>query len=297
MELGSLRPYRHSGKFGAHAFLLVPLAGVLLGWPLGFAYAYLIKWIPFVYLNILLTLGYGWALGAATAWVLKRCRVRNLPVALALAAFVGLAANYFRWNGHVHALLDEAPLLSPPGEIRAIMGFLYEHGSWALRHGGNVTGWFLAGVWIAEALTILVVVGFVGTAPVRDYPYCEKNNCWLDEQTKYETLAAFTDVQQLAALKAGDIAPVIEAKPRVEGDPVFARLMLKHSPRCGEFFTLRVENVTRTKNKKGEVKEEAKALTRDLVLPSEMRSLVERFAALSSATSQAGGASPIPPTV
>ncbi|MFT3829251.1 MAG: hypothetical protein QM691_06030 [Opitutaceae bacterium] len=293
MELGPLRPYSHSGKFGLHALLLVPLTGAALGWPLGLAYAYLIKWIPFVYLNVLLTLGYGLVLGVAVGWVLKRCRVRNQPVAAALAVVVGLAANYFQWSGHVHALLDGAPLLSPPGVIRSVMGFLYEHGSWSLRHGGNVTGWFLGGVWIAEALTILVVVTFLGTAPVRDEPYCEKNGCWLDEQTKYETLAAFTDAQQLAVLKAGDIAPVIDARSREAGSPVFARLLLKHSPRCGEFFTLRVENVTRTTNKKGEVKEDVTALTRDLVLPSELRPLIERFASLAP-TSAVVGDSPSP---
>lgn len=284
MELGPLQSYRHSGKFGAHALLVVPLVGVLLGWPLGLAYAYLIRWIPFVYLNALLTLGYGLLLGVAVGWALKRCQVRNVAVATVLAGGVGLAANYFQWNGLVHALIDGAPLLCPPGGIRSVMGFLYEHGSWALRHGGNVTGWFLASIWTVEAIAILGVVTIVGTAPVRDLPFCEKNGCWLDEETKYETLAAFTDAQQLAVLKAGDIAPVIEAKARAAGDRVFGRLTLKHHARCAEFFTLRVANVTLTTNKKGEVKEAVTALTGDLVLPGEMRPLVERFASLAPAT-------------
>lgn len=114
MELGTLPTYRHSGKFGATALVAVPLVGVLLGWPLGLAYAYLIKWIPFVYLNILLTIGYGALLGLAVGWTLQRCRVRNLPVTLVLAVVVGVAANYLQWSGHVHALLGGAPLLSPP---------------------------------------------------------------------------------------------------------------------------------------------------------------------------------------
>ena len=293
MELGNLRPYRHSGKFGIQALLAIPLAAVVLGWPLGLAYGYLIKWIPFVYLNILITAGYGIGLGFAAGFLFKKCRVRNVVVAAALSAVVGLLANYFQWNGHVHALFDEAPLLCHPRGIWVSMQFLYEHGSWSMGRNstGNVTGLFLAGVWGAEALAILVAVLYFGTDPVRNCPYCEKSGCWLDEETKYDTLAAFTDAQQLAALRNGDVTPVIEAKPREAGAPTFARLTLKHSPKCEEFFTLKVSNVTLTTDKKGNVEEKATALTKDLVLPREMRELVERFAELKPAGGAAGAGS------
>jgi hypothetical protein len=283
MELGNLRPYRHSGKFGIQALLLVPLVGALLAWPLGFGYAYLIKWIPIVYLNILITVGYGFIIGFAVAATVKFCRVRNVFVASLLATVVGLLANYFQWNGHMHALLSGAPLFCAPAGIWGVMQQLFEHGSWAMRDGGNVTGWFLVAVWVVEAAAILVLTVLVGTCTIRDTPYCEKSGCWLDEETKYDTLAAFTDQQQLAALRLGDISPVIEAKPREAGAPTFARLTLKHSPECEEFFTLLVSNVTLTTDKKGNVQENAKALTKDLVLPREMRELVERFASITPA--------------
>ena len=299
MELGALRPYRHSGKFGVSALLALPLAAVVLGWPLGFAYGYLIKWIPFVYLNVLITLGYGLALGVASAFLLKKCHVRNVAVAAVLTTVVGVLADYFQWNGHVNALFAEAPLVCLPGGIWGAMQFLYEHGSWSIgRHStGNVTGVFLACVWGVEALGIIATTVYFGTEPARTMPYCEKNRTWLDESTKYDTLASFTDAGQLAALAAGDIAPVIEARAREAGAPQFARLTLKHSPKCQEFFTLRVENVTLTTNKKGEVEEKTKALTKDLILPREMRELVERFAAVVPVApgSGVGAAEPPPP--
>jgi hypothetical protein len=291
MEFGNLRPYRHSGKFGIHALLLVPLVGALLGWPLGFGYAFLIKWIPIVYLNILITVGYGFIVGFAVAATVKFCRVRNVLVASLLATVVGLLANYFQWNGHMHALLDGAPPLCAPAGIWGVMQQLFEHGSWAMRDGDNVTGWFLVAVWVVEAAAILVLTVLVGMCTIRDTPYCEKSGCWLDEETKYDTLAAFTDAQQLAALRNGDVSPVIEAKPREAGAPTFARLTLKHSPECEEFFTLLVSNVTLTTDKKGNVEEKATALTKDLVLPREMRELVERFAELKPAGGAAGAGS------
>ncbi len=279
------------------ALLVVPLAAVALGWPLGFAYGYLIKWIPFVYLNLLITAGYAIGLGLAVGFLLKKCRVRNLVVAAGLSVVTGLLANYFQWNGHVHALFEEAPLLCGPRGLESAMQFLYEHGSWSIgRHStSNVTGLFLAGVWGVEALAILALVVVFGTDPVRNLPYCEKSGSWLDEETKYDTLAAFTDAQQLAALRRGDIAPVIEAGPREDGSTTFARLTLKHSPKCEEFFTLKVSNVTLTTDKKGNVEEKEKTLTADLVLPREMRELVERFAEVQPAPGVAQPSAAEPP--
>ena len=282
MELGNLRPYRHSGEFGLSALLVLPLGAAVLGWPLGFAYGYLIKWIPFVYLNIFIVLGYGAALGAASDYLLQKCHVRNVVVAFVLSALVGVAAIYFQWNGHMNALFDEDPLFCPPSEIWSAMQFLYEHGSWSIgRHStGNVTGVMLAGVWVCEAAGIVATILYFGTDSARTIPYCEKSRVWLDESKKYDTLAFFSDAAQQAALAAGDIAPVIEARPREAGATQFARLILKHSPKCEEFFTLKVENVTLTTNKKGEVEEKTHELTKDLILPREMRELIERFASL-----------------
>jgi hypothetical protein len=271
------------------ALLVLPLCAVVLGWPLGFAYGYLIKWIPFVYLNIFIVLGYGAALGAASDYLLKKCHVRNVVVAYGLTTLVGAAAIYFQWNGHLNALFDEAPWFCPPDEIWSAMQFLYEHGSWSIgRHSsGNVTGLMLAGVWAVEAAGIMTTVIYFGTDSARTIPYCEKSRVWLDDSKKYDTLAFFGDSAQVAALAAGDLAPVIEARPREAGATQFARLILKHSPKCEEFFTLKVENVALTTNKKGEVEEKTNELTKDLVLPREMRELIERFASLAPADSAA----------
>jgi hypothetical protein len=49
--------YRHSGKFGIHGPVLAIVAAVVAGYPLGILYAYLVKWIPFIYLNFFITIG------------------------------------------------------------------------------------------------------------------------------------------------------------------------------------------------------------------------------------------------
>src|SRR5690349_24391726 len=96
--------YRHSGKFGVHGPLLALLAALVLGFPLGFAYAYIVRWCPLVYVNFLATLGYGFAFGFLTGWLLRVGKVRNTPVAALTALVAGIIAWYFNWNGHVHAV-------------------------------------------------------------------------------------------------------------------------------------------------------------------------------------------------
>ncbi len=180
MDMVELQPFRHSGKYGKHALVVVPLAGVVLGWPLGMAYAYLIRWIPFVFLNLVLTLCYGLVFGLMVARLLKWCQVRSEAVGGALAAGVGVLANYFQWNGHVHTLFAGAPQLVGPAGLWGAIRYLYEHGSWAFGQGGNETGVVLAGVWVIEAGLILLLTLGAGVEPLRNLPYCEKNGCWLD---------------------------------------------------------------------------------------------------------------------
>src|SRR6185503_19534423 len=132
--------YRHSGKYGLHGPVLTLIASVVVGFPLGLAYAYFTRWIPIIYLTFLATVGYGFAFGLLATWLLKYARVRNTMVAALCGLLAGGIGLYFAWNGHLHAVFKGAPWLWTPGEIIAGMKQLYDEGSWALRHGDNVTG-------------------------------------------------------------------------------------------------------------------------------------------------------------
>src|ERR1700756_273420 len=100
MDSETFQTYRHSGKFGIHGPFLAVVAAVLLGWPLGVAYAYLVRWIPLVYVNALATFGYGALFGVITTVILKMAKVRNNPIAWLTSLLVGCLAFYFAWNGY-----------------------------------------------------------------------------------------------------------------------------------------------------------------------------------------------------
>jgi hypothetical protein len=182
-----------------------------------------------------------------------------------------------------------------PGEILAGMKQLYEEGSWALHSGDNVTGILLAIVWVVEAGIILGLSVVPTVRAIADTPFCEQNQCWLDEEKKISTIEAFTDPAQVAALRGGDLGPLLQAKPRAPESPTFGRLTLKHSSRCDVFCTVRIENIVTSIDKNGSVTEKKLELTRNLMLPRSMFELIAKFENFQATAPAAAPAAESPP--
>jgi hypothetical protein len=252
--------YKHSGKFGIHGPLLALSAGACAALPLGLAYSYLIKWIPFIYLNFLITAGYGFAFGLLTTVLLKFGKVRNNAVALLCSVGVGLLASYGSWAGCVHALVNGAPWFLTPGQILRVMNVLLQEGSWGIGLSSHepVTGIFLAIV------------------------------CWLDEEKKIDKLDVFVRPEDITAFKSGDIAPLEQARPRVPASGQFARLTLKYSSRCEDYCAFSIANVTVTPDKDGKMKEKVTELMTNLWVPKTMFDYLARFEHVTARSTVAG---------
>jgi hypothetical protein len=264
--------YRHSGKFNPLAPLLALFAAVIAAVPLGLIYAFAIKWIPFIYLNFFITLGYGFVFGLLTLYLLKIGKVRNALVATLCGVAVGMIALYFAWSGHVHSLDGNIPWLLTPGQIWIAIKLLYANGSWSFGFSSHdpVTGIPLAIVWFIEGLVIVGVCAMVCHDFADGTPYCEQHHCWLDEKKIIDKLDAFIMPAHQAAFKAGDIAPLEEAQLRVPASGKFSRLTLKHSGRCEDFCTLSIANVEVTLDKKGKPVEKKQLLMTNLQVPKSM---------------------------
>jgi hypothetical protein len=271
--------YQHSGKFGFHGPLLAILAAVGAGYPLGILYAYLIKWIPFIYLNFFITVGYGLVFGFMTGPLLKFAKVRSGVIALLTGLAVGLGASYLSWNGFVQAMVKESPALITPGQGLEIMKFLYENGSWGIGFSSSspITGIPLAIVWLAEAGIIIGLITLLAYGAVARTPFCEQHECWLDEEKTIDKLDAFRLPDHIAALQAGNIAPLEQARPRVPASGSFARLTLRHSARCDDFCTLSIENVSVSLDEDGKQKEETESIMTNLLVPKTMFEYLAQF--------------------
>jgi hypothetical protein len=277
MNSATFQTYRHSGKFGIQGPLLAVAFAVIASIPLGYAYSYLTKWIPFIYANFLATMGYGALFGFVCGRLMRFARVRNNAVAALTGFIAGIIALYFAWNGHIHASFIGAPWLCSPGELMGGIKQLYNDGSWALQGGAPLTGVPLAVIWGIEGS---VIVGFSTVLCLRmvsEIPYCEASQCWLDKVKKIDTLAPFEDSAQLASFKAGDLGPLTQARPRGELAAIWTRIVLRHSPRCQVFHTICLQQISIYRDKNGKPKQKSKSLTRDLILPAEMFGLITQF--------------------
>ncbi len=295
MNSETFQAYKHSGKFGIHGPVLAITAAVILGWPLGIAYAYLIRWIPFIYVNFLATLGYGFLFGLMASVLLKMARVRNNAISGLTSFLVGVIGLYFAWSGHIHVVVTDAPWFVWPWQMFGVIPAIYEHGTWGMHSGEMVSGIMLGIVWLVEAGMIVGIATLAGLSTVGKTPYCEDTQCWLDETKNIDTLAPFTDPAQRAAFASGDLSPLTAARPKVPGSDKFTRLTLKHSPKCNIFYTVCIQDATITVDKNGNPKTELKSITKDLVLPHSMFDLIAKFENFKGGF-QGGGVPTVPPT-
>lgn len=275
--------YRHSGKFGFHVPVITIFAAIPMAFLLGYAYAYLMNWIPFIYLHFLLTAGYGVAFGFAASIVMKLGKVRNNLVVALTGFVVGFIALYFEWNAHIHTLSDEMPWFLMPDEIINVMKWLYEHGSYTLR-GSQVTGVQLGLFWVGEAVIIMACAIAIPWSTIHQTPFCEENQCWLDEERKIETLEQVTDPGLINQLRAGDLSVLANLPPKTPGAADFTRITVKHSPSSQVFFTLRVENVTTVRDKNDNESQKVQLIMADHVLPFSMMEFIDKLEKLKQAT-------------
>ena len=277
MSTAIFTKYRHSGKFEIAGPLLALAAAGAVGFPAGYVYAYVVRWIPFIYVNFLATLGYGLLFAYISGRILKHFKVRNYSVAAFTGVLSGIIALYFAWSAHIHASFEEAPYFLFPGEMWDAMKILYQQGTWGMHEGEPVNGIPLATVWLVEAGMIVGMAAGGCYKKVAQTPFCETSQCWLDQVKQIDTLQPFTDAAQLSAFKVGDLGPLTQAKPREEAASNWTRLLLKHSPQCQTFHTLSVQNVRLEFDKKGKASFKVKPLSSDLILPAEMFGLITKF--------------------
>lgn len=271
--------YKHSGKFGIHGPLLAIFVGGILAFLFGYIYVYLVRWIPFIYLNFLLTFGYGFAFGAITLGFMKLGKVRNNLVARVCGVLVGLLACYGNWNAYVQTLSGEASWLLSLDQILGAMKVLLKEGTWSVgrRSTEPVTGFLLGMVWIGEAAIMMGMTVVCSYGPIADTPYCETHGCWLDEEKVIDKLDAFGEREHVIAFRNGDIAPLELAQARIPASSRFARLTLKHSTKCDDFCAFSIANVILTMDKEGKQKEEVKKIITDLWVPKSMFEYLSQF--------------------
>ena len=226
--------YRESGRFGE---LTIPgiVGCAVVGAGLAWVYQRLVDWVPLIYVNFLLTLGFGIALGVLVAWVLKRVKNRNRTIMIVTVLATVLAADaasfYWAYRNFLPKAYEELEAearreggeLVPYEEFKEKVTFdmwreARVESGWSVGHIGSsgagksaLSGVFVYAIWLLE-LGILLYLTFKASSGAHGSPFCETCDRWMDG----EPLGPWRDVDSAALRKAarvGDDATLLQPKP------------------------------------------------------------------------------------
>ncbi len=271
-----MQTYSHSGTVpvgGAIKTVLVGLATAAIG---GIIYAYVFRWIPFVYLNFLMTLAYAGATGLAIAVMARRGQIRSNWFVTIVALVVALVGLYVYWAAYFWALagIQNVGLLAfSPAVLISFGKHLFEKGSWGMKNV-TITGWPLVAFWIAEAVIVLRVTVSAALAEARR-PFCEPCSEWTEVEENVARLAATGDEPAWQQVFAGDLPSLAEFPAAEQGAHQYVRLDVARCPRCERSRFLTVSTVKITIDKKGKATEHVRRLMTNAILTPAQFAVVE----------------------
>ena len=261
-----MQTYKHSGRVPVAGLLWSLMLGGATAAVLGVVYAYATNYIPLVYINFLLTIAFGAAIGGAVGAGARMGRVRNLPVAVAAGVLMGLVGLYVAWAFDPMARFGFSPVFDPLA-LYAYMQVFYENGFWGMSGDNTVSGIFLGLVWAAEAGAILFIAGKIPAGVLADKPFCETCIEWGTTEGAVQRLSVTPKQQDsLNRLLTGDLEALAQFD-RTPGDQgPYLTLDLTTCGSCAESNFLTVSLVTPTTDREGKPTTVVQPLLQNLVV-------------------------------
>jgi hypothetical protein len=262
--------YEPSGKYSMLSLLYFVLASFLILPILGLIYAYCIWYIPFIYINLFITIGFGFGTGfIITFFAIKLGKIRNQVVASSLGILGSLIALYFHWSVWVDLVMNAGEnygsssigftvsnidfmqvflLAKNPGLLFNLIGEINKTGTWGIS-SIPVSGIFLALIWIIEA-GIVMGVSFLMTRKASRIPFCEINDHWFKENKIPELNFIDDKAQILSSIENDDETHFNSLSKAANKDLESHSVFTLFSSRNNEYY-LTLENKTAKVNSKG----------------------------------------------
>jgi len=291
--------YKPSNKMPPVGIMALLAGGVVAALVLALVYIYAVWYIPFVYINFILCLGFGLLLGAVLALLVRLGKLRNPGAVGALALLVGLVAVYLEWGVFMTLLFNSestgtgadadtstsfslslfADIITHPGAMWLAMRKINETGTWSLK-GSTPSGVFLGVIWVIEAVMILGGAWLMAKAQATE-PFSETSNEWADEETLAHPLSFAQDAATTrTALESGQFHH-LTPHTGTEAEAPFARLKLHSAPNDHNCRYLTLENVTTTVDKKGKASQSTTTVVQHLAISAaDFQELQRRFGAV-----------------
>ncbi|MHC4527444.1 MAG: hypothetical protein ACYS29_06170 [Planctomycetota bacterium] len=165
------RYYRHSGEIGVLGPAYILVLGTVGTLILSAVYAYATFYIPFVYLNGLLTFICGGLVGLLIGKLAKLGKVRNPAFVLVVGFLFGLIAEYAAWTAWIFAFSRQQALVVSPSGLLAVVRLVAKEGPWSM-FGWTPKGTTLYIIWAVEGAVIIGASTLVGWAVLTSAVFC-----------------------------------------------------------------------------------------------------------------------------
>ncbi|MFT5823822.1 MAG: hypothetical protein ACI8ZM_005085 [Crocinitomix sp.] len=198
--------YQPSGKIGRSAFFWGVILIIIVLPILAHIYAYLSWYTPLLVLNILVIIGFSYAIGIAVSIVIvKLGKVRNPKFVILITFLVALIALYYAWAVWINLYMNAAEsyhlgrlsftktiapnkdvyrLITQPSNLFAMLQEINETGAWSIstkqNHEGTgaVKGGFATLIWVIEVILIMAF-SFIKIKGKASLPFSEEFDVWL----------------------------------------------------------------------------------------------------------------------
>ena len=273
--------YKPSGKFGIASFITIPLLGAIGACLGGFAYSYAVSWIPFIYVNVLLTIAYGFVMGFMVYMGANLGKLRNVPLALLLSLVVGVFALYTQWVAHFHALTDPSQLILDPLLLWQYITTLGETGSWSIGSSKEpINGILLYLVWGIEAIIIIGLTFFMAMAAVNQL-FCENCGQWTSDEQTFGPFKKVKDLNQTRNELENHNFYTLENLEPADHARYYATIKMEGcgAPDCHQKLNaITLQNISITENEKGETETDEVTVVEGLLITQATRErLIQSF--------------------
>ncbi|MFQ5734884.1 MAG: hypothetical protein ACE5KM_23360 [Planctomycetaceae bacterium] len=277
MPSHSDRYYQSSGRIPFVATPLMIAAGVVAAFVLSLPLVLIATFVDRVVVALMCSLGLGVLAGLTVRGIGRLAQVRHPDFARFVGLVVGVFAVYFAWVWFAWGVNEfNIPVLQdrfahPEHLLRDMQG-LAAVGPWSIA-GYTPRGWELYGVWIAEAVSIIVLT--VSMSADDAETYCERCRRWTRDSGLLVRMP-LCDPDELRRTLEADLYGILDDLRQQPCDMQDRHdLKIAECPGCADSNYLTIERMTVTKDADKKTVTTSRPIVTNLIVP---RALVEHLA-------------------
>lgn len=196
--------YRSTGKFDPVGVGIGLALAIVAMFPISFIYAYAVRYIPFVYINFLISFGAVFAVAGVYVFGESLGRNRSRAASLVAMLLAGVLTLFVFWVTFLYVLserkLGYLSMLTDPGHVVDLVKELVKVGWFTLKRN-QVKGTFYGIMLAVEAVAYIGIFAFAWWTFLKERVFCEKCQKWVSR----ERVAMFFDLTPLEGI-AGALA-------------------------------------------------------------------------------------------